>query len=120
MVISITAGTLQIKVWSNSVFFIPFFWTASKLKMKRKLKEPVRPAPAKIIKTNEENVQATEPDKNNEIEEEYDPESVPTEEASSSTDTSKKKKRYSLVWNHFSIEVTNEKNEIAGCNYCAK
>lgn len=39
--------------------------------------------------------------------------------ASSSNGPTKKRKRYSTVWNHFSI--TNEGvNEWANCNYCGK
>ncbi len=43
-------------------------------------------------------------------------------DASSSSGPQKKRKRYSTVWNHFSItnDGNDEKNEWANCNYCGK
>lgn len=84
--------------------------------MKRKFDQTVDPVPNT---SNEENIQNVQPDENVQVESECDPETAPSE-GSSSTGCIKKKKRYSPVWNHFSIETTDGKTESANCNYCEK
>ncbi|KAG4066329.1 hypothetical protein HA402_000553 [Bradysia odoriphaga] len=85
-----------------------------------KRKAPAGPIAVKSTKANEDVIEDTLPEENIPIDDEYDPEGVPSEDDSSSNGPAKKKKRYSPVWNHFSIEIKDEKTEFANCNYCPK